>query len=54
MNLRRHVADDPGVLLDPDTVPRRHDVEDVLSLSGSTLDKARLWTVLIPDRPWGT
>ncbi|MBT8225313.1 MAG: TROVE domain-containing protein [Dactylosporangium sp.] len=47
--LRRAAADDPTVLLDPDALSRAGMTwEDVLSLAGSTLDKARLWTALIP------
>jgi TROVE domain len=48
--LRRAVADDPGVLADPDTLARAGMTwEDVLSLAGATLDKARLWAALIPS-----
>lgn len=47
--LRRAAADDPSVLLDPDALAAAGMTwEDVLSLAGSTLDKARLWTALIP------
>jgi hypothetical protein len=47
--LRRTAADDPGALFDPDALARAGMTwEDVLSLAGSTVDKARLWTALIP------
>jgi TROVE domain len=47
--LRRGAADDPSVLLDSDALARAGMTwEDVLSLAGSMLDKARLWTALIP------
>jgi hypothetical protein len=47
--LRRAAADDPTVLLDPDALARAGMTwEDALSLAGSTLDKAQLWTALIP------
>jgi hypothetical protein len=48
--LRRTAVDEPGVLLDPDALARAGMTwEDVLSLAGPTLDKARLWTALIPS-----
>lgn len=48
--LRRAAAGDPAVLLDPDTLARAGMTwEDVLSLAGSTVDKARLWTAQIPS-----
>jgi TROVE domain len=53
--LRGAVADEPGVLLEPDALARAGMTwEDVLSLAGSSgdngrLDKARLWTALIPS-----
>jgi TROVE domain len=47
--LRRTAADDPYALLDPEALRRAGMTwEDVLSLGGSTMDKARLWTALIP------
>src|SRR5215469_10479416 len=47
--LRHTAADDPAVLLDPDALARAGMTwEDALSLAGSTLDKAQLWTALIP------
>ncbi len=48
--LRRATADDPSVLLDPEMLAAAGMTwEDVLSQAGSTLDKARLWTALIPS-----
>jgi hypothetical protein len=48
--LRRASVHDPGVLLDADALARAGMTwEDVLSLGGSTVDKARLWTALIPS-----
>ena len=48
--LRRAAAGDPAVLLDPDTLARAGMTwEDVLSLAGSIVDKARLWTAQIPS-----
>lgn len=48
--LRRAAAEDPAVLLDPDTLARAGMTwEDVLSMGGSTVDKVRLWTALIPS-----
>ncbi len=48
--LRRAAADEPGVLLDPDALARAGMTwEDVLSLAGPRMDKARLWTALIPS-----
>ena len=48
--VRRTAAEDPGALLDPDVLARAGMTwEDVLSLAGSTVDKAGLWTALIPS-----
>src|SRR5207248_7666827 len=47
--LRRAAAEDPGALLaDGALAAAGMTWEDVLSLAGSTVDKARLWTALIP------
>ncbi|MCA2214196.1 TROVE domain-containing protein [Jidongwangia harbinensis] len=47
--LRRAAERDPSVLLDPDALARAGMTwEDALSLAGAELDKARLWTALIP------
>jgi hypothetical protein len=48
--LRRAAADNPAVLLDPDALARAGMTwEDALSLAGSSVDKVRLWTALIPS-----
>jgi hypothetical protein len=47
--LRRAAVDDPSVLLDAAALARAGMTwEDALSLAGASLDKARLWTALIP------
>jgi hypothetical protein len=47
--LRRQAAEDPAVLLDATRLREAGMTwEDVLSLTGSKLDKAKLWTALIP------
>jgi hypothetical protein len=47
--LRQTAAEDPGALLDTGALARAGMTwEDVLSLGGGALDKARLWTALIP------
>ena len=48
--LRRTAAENPQALLDATALARAGMTwEDVLSLGGATLDKARLWTALIPS-----
>jgi TROVE domain len=48
--LRERTGDHAGGLLDPDALAAAGMTwEDVLSLAGSTLDKGRLWTALIPS-----
>lgn len=48
-NLRRQAADDPSLLLDAERLKAAGMTwEDALSLAGSRVDKARLWTALIP------
>jgi hypothetical protein len=48
--LRRAAGDDPDVLLDAGALARAGVTwEDALSLAGSALDKARLWTALVPS-----
>jgi hypothetical protein len=47
--LRAAAAEDPSVLLDAETLKRAGMTwEDALSLAGSNVDKAQLWTALIP------
>ncbi len=49
-SLRRAAAEDPGVLLDPDALARAGMTwEDALSLAGSRVDKAALWSALVPS-----
>ena len=49
MRLREAAAVDPSVLLDADALRRAGMTwEDVLSMAGSMLDKARLWSAVIP------
>jgi hypothetical protein len=48
--IRDEAGDNPEILLDPDRLRAAGMTwEDVLSLAGSTVDKSRLWTALIPS-----
>ncbi|GIF06713.1 TROVE domain-containing protein [Actinoplanes siamensis] len=48
--LRDRAAGDPGALLDPEALDRAGMTwEDALSLAGPEVDRARLWTALIPS-----
>jgi hypothetical protein len=48
--LRRHAAEDASILLNPDALKAAGMTwEDALSLAGNRVDKAALWTALIPS-----
>jgi hypothetical protein len=50
VSLRTAAADDPSVLLDPDALRNAGMTwEDALSLAGTSIDRAALWTALIPS-----
>jgi len=52
-DLRARAAEDPDALLDPDALKAAGMTwEDVLSLAGSRVDKAKLWAALVPSLPY--